>query len=159
MYRHGDLTAAAREQMRWLLERTMETEVTQRLGAERYGRSATRTDWRNGYRSRDLVTELGLLKGLREPRSPRPSFPRALGSRGTSRARPQSPRWPITRRPPLARGGGRKPSRRPARCRRHRLSIPATGCGRARLLHRTASRLPGTRLLGSQPGHSSIRRR
>lgn len=69
LYTQGDLTASAREHLRWLLERTMETEVTRRLGAERYGRSATRTDWRNGYRKRDLVTEMGLLKGLRVPRS------------------------------------------------------------------------------------------
>jgi len=74
LYAQGDLTAASREHLRWLLERTMETEVTQRLGAERYGRSATRTDWRNGYRERDLVTELGLLKGLRVPRSRQGSY-------------------------------------------------------------------------------------
>jgi len=74
LYAQGDLTAATREQLRWLLERTMETELTRRLGAERWGRSATRTDWRNGYRERDLVTELGLLTGLRVPRSRRGSY-------------------------------------------------------------------------------------
>ena len=74
LYAQGDLTAASREHLRWLLERTMETAVRQRLGAVRYGRSATRTDWRNGYRERDLVTELGLLKGLRVPRSRRGSY-------------------------------------------------------------------------------------
>jgi putative transposase len=80
LYAEGELTAGAREHLRWLLERTMETEVTRRLGAERYGRSATRTDWRNGYRERDLVTELGLLKGLRVPRSRRGSYvPQVFG--------------------------------------------------------------------------------
>jgi len=74
LYAQGDLTAATREHLRWLLERTMETELTQRLGAERYGRGTTRTDWRNGYRERDLVTELGLLRGLRVPRSRRGSY-------------------------------------------------------------------------------------
>jgi transposase-like protein len=69
LYSQGELTAAAREQLRWLMERTLETEITQRLGAVRYGRSDTRRDWRNGYRKRDLVTEMGLLKGLRVPRS------------------------------------------------------------------------------------------
>jgi len=68
LYAQGDLTAGAREQLRWLMERTMETEISQRLGADRYGRSDTRCDWRNGYRERDLVTELGLLRGLRVPR-------------------------------------------------------------------------------------------
>ena len=69
LYCQGDLTAAAREHLRWLMERTMETELTQRLGAERYGRSDTRSDWRNGYRKRDLMTEMGLLTGLRVPRA------------------------------------------------------------------------------------------
>ena len=68
LYAQGDLTAGAREHLRWLMERTMETEITKRLGADRYGRSESRCDWRNGYRERDLVTELGLLRGLRVPR-------------------------------------------------------------------------------------------
>lgn len=81
LYAQGDLTAATREHLRWLLERTMETELTQRLGAERYGRGATRTDWRNGYRERDLVTELGLLTGLRVPRSRRGRYQPQLFAR------------------------------------------------------------------------------
>ncbi len=68
-YAQGDLTAAAREHLRWLLERTLETEISEQLGSTRYARSATRTDWRNGYRKRDLVTELGLLTGLKVPRA------------------------------------------------------------------------------------------
>ena len=74
LYTQGDLTAAARERLRWLLERTMETEITKRLGADWYGRSDTRCDWRNGYRERDLVTELGLLPGLRVPRCRKGSY-------------------------------------------------------------------------------------
>jgi putative transposase len=74
LYCQGDLTAGAREHLRWLMERTMETELTQRLGASRYGRSDTRCDWRNGYRERDLVTEMGLLTGLRVPRSRHGSY-------------------------------------------------------------------------------------
>jgi transposase-like protein len=69
LYTQGDLTGAAREHLRWLLERSMETELGQRLGAERYVRSMARSDWRNGYRKRDLTTELGLLRGIRVPRS------------------------------------------------------------------------------------------
>ena len=49
LYAQGELTAGAREHLRWLLERTMESEVTRRLGVEHYGRSVTRTDRRNGY--------------------------------------------------------------------------------------------------------------
>ncbi len=81
LYSQGEVTAAAREQLRWLLERTLETEITQRLGAVRYGRSATRGDWRNGYRRRDLVTELGLLQGLKVPRSRHGSYQPQLFAR------------------------------------------------------------------------------
>jgi len=74
LHTQGELTAGAREQLRWMMQRTLETEITQRLGAVRYGRSDTRSDWRNGYRKRDLVTEMGLLEGLRVPRSRRGSY-------------------------------------------------------------------------------------
>src|SRR4030042_7082612 len=69
LYTQGELTAGARRHLHLLLERTLETEITQRLGSARYGRSAERCDWRNGHRQRDLVTELGLLRGLQVPRS------------------------------------------------------------------------------------------
>ncbi len=74
LHTQGELTAGAREQLRWMMELTLESEITQRLGASRYGRSSTRQDWRNGYRKRDLVTELGLLEGLRVPRSRQGSY-------------------------------------------------------------------------------------
>jgi len=69
LYTQGELSAAAREQLRFLMERTLETEITKQLGADRYARCAYRSDYRHGYRKRDLTTELGLLKGLRVPRS------------------------------------------------------------------------------------------
>jgi len=69
LYAQGDLTAGAREHLKLVMERTMEEEVAQQVGADRYSRVATRTDHRNGYRERDLVTEMGLLSGLRVPRS------------------------------------------------------------------------------------------
>lgn len=69
LYAQGELTEAAREYLRKLLQWSMEVEVDQRLGAPRYVRCTRRADWRNGYRQRDLVTSLGLLKGLRVPRS------------------------------------------------------------------------------------------
>jgi len=74
LHTQGELTAGAREQLRWMMQRALETEITERLGANRYGRSATRSDWRNGYRERDLVTEMGLLEGLRVPRSRRGTY-------------------------------------------------------------------------------------
>ena len=69
LYTQGELKTAARDFLRLLLERTLETEITLRLGARRYARGEARRDWRNGHRKRDLTTELGLLRGLRVPRS------------------------------------------------------------------------------------------
>lgn len=74
LYTQGELKAAAREHLRLLLERTLETEITLRLGARRYVRDERRRDWRNGHRRRDLSTELGLLRGLRVPRSRKGSY-------------------------------------------------------------------------------------
>jgi putative transposase len=74
LYTQGELTRGAREQLRFLMERTLETEITKQLGADRYARSNSRSDYRHGYRRRDLTTELGLLKGLRVPRSRRGSY-------------------------------------------------------------------------------------
>jgi putative transposase len=74
LYTQGELTAGAREHLRWLLERSLETEFTRQVGAERYVRGEGRCDWRNGYRKRDLVTELGLLRGLKVPRSRHGSY-------------------------------------------------------------------------------------
>jgi putative transposase len=87
LYAQGDITAAARENLKWMIERTLETEITQRLGATRYARSASRSDWRNGHRSRDLVTEMGLLVGLRVPRSRRGSYQPQVFERYGRRAR------------------------------------------------------------------------
>lgn len=80
LYAQGELTAAAREHLRMLLERSLEVEITQRLSAPRYVRTAKRTDWRNGHRRRDLTSELGLLRGIRVPRSRRGTYqPRVFG--------------------------------------------------------------------------------
>ena len=69
LYTQGELTEAARGHLRTLLERGMEAEIDRKLGAPRYVRTARRSDWRNGYRQRDLTTAFGLLRGLRVPRS------------------------------------------------------------------------------------------
>lgn len=55
-----------------LLEQALEGERTMRLAVGRYVRDPeTRVDYRNGYYQRDLGTRLGLLRGLRIPRSRR----------------------------------------------------------------------------------------
>jgi putative transposase len=84
-YLETDLAAATREHLRWLFERTLETEITEQLGSVRYGRSAARCDWRNGYRKRDLVTELGLLTGLKVPRARKGSYQPQVFARYTRR--------------------------------------------------------------------------
>jgi len=74
LYVQGDMTAGAREQLKWIMERTMDTEISKQLGAARWARSSFRCGWRNGYRQRDLTTEFGLLRGLRVPRSRNGSY-------------------------------------------------------------------------------------
>ena len=51
-----------------LLEGAMEGELVEQLCAGRYRRTGVRRGYRNGYRYRDLLTELGLVEHLRVPR-------------------------------------------------------------------------------------------
>jgi len=74
LYAQGDLTAATREHLRRMLQWSLEVEINQQLGAPRYVRCARRVDWRNGYRQRDLVTDLGRIRALRVPRSRKGSY-------------------------------------------------------------------------------------
>jgi len=65
-----DLTARAREQLQALLEASMETELTERLGYAPYQRDpALHSDYRNGYYYRNLDTQFGPLEGLQVPRT------------------------------------------------------------------------------------------
>jgi putative transposase len=50
------------------MESAMERELFERLHAARYKRTESRRGYRNGYRSRTLLTELGLMEDLRVPR-------------------------------------------------------------------------------------------
>lgn len=52
-----------------LLEGALEEEMTQLLGVGRYRRTECRQGYRNGFYSRDLVTQFGILSGVRVPRS------------------------------------------------------------------------------------------
>ena len=51
-----------------LVEGAMEGELLEQLRAGRYRRTEVRRGYRNGYRSRSLLTEMGLLESLRVPR-------------------------------------------------------------------------------------------
>jgi len=65
-----DLTAHGRRTLQALLERSMETDVTERLGYAPYQRDpAVHTNYRNGYYSRNLDTQFGPILGLRVPRT------------------------------------------------------------------------------------------
>jgi len=78
----GDLWAEVKEEEDWwgelkqetlrvvqrLLEGAMEGELLEQLWAGRYRRTEVRRGYRNGYRWRSLLTELGLLEHLRVPR-------------------------------------------------------------------------------------------
>jgi len=65
-----ELTEQVRGEVKRLLEEALEAERTDWLGVGRYVRDeAERHDYRNGYYFRDLGTKLGLLAGLRVPRT------------------------------------------------------------------------------------------
>lgn len=64
----GDLKQETLRVVQRLLEGAMEGELLERLRAGRYRRTALRRGYRNGYRTRSLLTELGLVEQLRVPR-------------------------------------------------------------------------------------------
>jgi transposase-like protein len=64
-----DLTVWTRHYLKRLLEHTLEEEREIYLRAARHERTADRQDYRNGYYTRDLGTELGLVRELRVPRT------------------------------------------------------------------------------------------
>ncbi len=57
-----------------LLESAMEEELLECLRVGRYRRTELRRGYRNGYRQRDLLTELGLVEHLRVPRDREGSY-------------------------------------------------------------------------------------
>ena len=64
----GDVKADTVRLVKGLLEGTMEEEIVAQLQVVRYGRARDRRGYRNGYRHRSLLTEFGLLDGIRVPR-------------------------------------------------------------------------------------------
>ncbi len=64
-----DISARGRETLRALLEASMQTELTLRLGYEPYQRDPeVHSNSRNGCYQRDLDTQFGAIRGLRVPR-------------------------------------------------------------------------------------------
>lgn len=64
----GDLKEETLRVVKRLLESAMEEELLEQLRAGRYRRSDLRRGYRNGYRHRSLLTELGLVEHLLVPR-------------------------------------------------------------------------------------------
>ena len=65
----GDLSAQGRERLRVLLEASLETELSQRLGYRPYQRDPqVHTNYRNGSYRRNLDTQFGPIPGLAVPR-------------------------------------------------------------------------------------------
>ncbi len=65
-----ELNERVRSEVKRLLEQALEAERTARLAVGRYVRDTeARCDYRNGYYRRDLGTRLGLIIGLRVPRT------------------------------------------------------------------------------------------
>ena len=64
----GDVKQQTMQMVKRLLESAMEEELLECLRVGRYRRTELRRGYRNGYRQRNLLTELGLVEHLRVPR-------------------------------------------------------------------------------------------
>lgn len=83
----GDLKEETLRVVKRLLEEAMEVEMVARLGGGRYRRTELRRGHRNGYRSRSLLTELGLVERLRVPRDREGAYQSAVVERYQRRER------------------------------------------------------------------------
>lgn len=72
--RYGDLSDQVIRNLKWTLEESFEWEASHKVGCSVYARSSERSDYRNGYRTRDILTRFGKLKDVRVPRLRRSGF-------------------------------------------------------------------------------------
>lgn len=77
----GDLKQETLRMVKRLLESAMEEELLECLRVGRYRRNELRRGYRNGYRHRNLLTELGLVEHLRVPRDREATYRPALVER------------------------------------------------------------------------------
>ena len=68
------LVGEVRKKVREVFIEATETEFKTFIGADPYKRTSERKDQRNGYRTRDMVTEIGMLEDLPIPRSRKGKF-------------------------------------------------------------------------------------
>jgi putative transposase len=66
--RFGDLSKLVTENLKWVLEESFEWEASHKTGCSLYARSGARSDYRNGYRTRDILTRFGRLEAVKVPR-------------------------------------------------------------------------------------------
>jgi len=66
--RFGDLSELVVQNLKWVLEESFEYEARHRTGCSLYERTDGRSDYRNGYRTRDILTRFGRLEDVKVPR-------------------------------------------------------------------------------------------
>ena len=66
--RFGDLSGLVTQNLKWVLEESFEWEARHKTGCSLYARSDSRDDYRNGYRTRDILTRFGRLEDVKVPR-------------------------------------------------------------------------------------------
>ena len=71
----GDAKRAVKELLKELMESTMITEIVQKTGVGYYKHGPEkRLDYRNGYYERTLVTQFGIIQGIKTPRTRKGGF-------------------------------------------------------------------------------------
>jgi transposase-like protein len=80
--RFGDLSVVVCESLKWVLEESFEWEVRHKTGCDIYERHTDRSDYRNGYRYRDILTRFGRLKDVKVPRLRQSGFVPSILSPG-----------------------------------------------------------------------------
>ena len=66
--RFGDLSKLVTQNLKWVLEESFEWEARHKTGCSLYARNDGRSDYRNGYRTRDILTRFGRLEDVKVPR-------------------------------------------------------------------------------------------
>jgi putative transposase len=66
--RFGDLSKLVTQNLKWVLEESFDWEAKHKTGCSLYARSNSREDYRNGYRTRDILTRFGRLEDVKVPR-------------------------------------------------------------------------------------------
>jgi putative transposase len=72
--RFGDLSELVIRNLKWVLEESFEWEAQHKTGCRLHARDAERQNYRNGYRTRDILTRFGRLEDVKVPRLRRSGF-------------------------------------------------------------------------------------